>query len=150
MKVKSSIIALCILSLVLCLAGAGLAGETAKDGRFIAHKDGTVLDVNNDLMWAAKDNGSDINWHDAKSYCEKYRGGGHTDWRMPTEYELGLVYRGGRKSTIKITGLAVWASETRDSDAASAASFDFEYGSRYWFHKSSDDGSRALPVRSAK
>lgn len=148
MKVKLSSITLCILFLVLCSSGAVLAGETAKDGRFIAYKDGTVLDANNGLMWAATDNGSDINWYDARSYCEKYRGGGYTDWRMPTEYELGLVYKSGRKSAIKITGLAAWASETLDSDTA--ASFDFEYGSRYFFHKSIDNGSRALPVRSAK
>ena len=50
--------------------------ETARDGRFIAYDNGTVLDTKTKLMWAAKDNGDYINWEDAKSYCEKYRGGG--------------------------------------------------------------------------
>jgi len=36
--------------------------EIGKDGRFIAYDDGTVLDTRTNLMWAAKDNGSNINW----------------------------------------------------------------------------------------
>ena len=49
---------------------------------------GTVLDTKTNLMWAARDNGSDIRWPDAKKYCEGYRAGGYTDWRMPTQEEL--------------------------------------------------------------
>jgi hypothetical protein len=59
--------------------------ETARDGRFIAYNNGTVLDMSTNLMWAARDNGGNINWANAKSYCENYRGGGYTDWRMPTK-----------------------------------------------------------------
>ena len=36
--------------------------EIGRDGRFIAYNNGTVLDTRTNLMWAAKDNGSDINW----------------------------------------------------------------------------------------
>jgi hypothetical protein len=36
--------------------------------RFIANVNGTVLDRQTGLMWAAQDNGSDINWTNAKSY----------------------------------------------------------------------------------
>lgn len=68
------------------------AGEKARDGRFIAYDNGTVLDTKTNLMWSAKDNGSDINWQGAKSYCENYRGGGYTDWRMPTLDELAGLY----------------------------------------------------------
>jgi len=35
--------------------------ETGRDGRFIAYSNGTVLDTRTNLMWAAKDNGSNIN-----------------------------------------------------------------------------------------
>jgi hypothetical protein len=150
MKVKLKSISFFILFFVLCVAPVGLTSEMTKDDLLIAQKDGTVLDAYNGLMWAATDNGSDINWLDAKSYCEKFRAGGYADWRMPTEYELGLLYKRGHKTKIKITGLAVWTSETPESDDTIAASFDFEYGSRYWFHKSRDDGSRALPVRFIK
>ena len=69
---------------VITMMGATV-GETAKDGRFIVKDNETILDTRTNLMWAEKDNGSDINCANAKSHCENYRGGGYTDWRMPTQ-----------------------------------------------------------------
>ena len=137
-------------------------GEIARDGRFIAYNNGTVLDTKTNLMWAAKDNGSNINWANAKSYCENYRGGGYSDWRMPTWDELAGLYdaaksRPGACNTsysihistelIDITCFALWASETRGSDAAV---FNFGNGLRYWYHQSNGNLFRALPVRFGK
>jgi hypothetical protein len=68
------------------------AGEKARDSRFIAYDNGTVLDTRTNLIWAGKDNGGTINWIDAKNYCENYRGGGFTDWRMPTLDKLEGLY----------------------------------------------------------
>lgn len=137
--------------------------ETGRDGRFIAYDDGTVLDTRTNLMWAAKDNGSDINWVNAKSYCENYRGGGYSDWRMPTQDELAGLYDAGKSrpgacntlypihvatELIDITCFAPWASETRWSGAAY---FGFFIGDRGWYHQSIEFSSlRALPVRSGK
>ena len=56
------------------------------------YDNGTVKDAKTGLMWAAKDNGRDVTWQEAKEYCEKYRGGGYTDWRMPTQDELAGLY----------------------------------------------------------
>ena len=135
--------------------------EKARDGRFIAYDNGTVLDTSTNLIWAAKDNGKDSNWVKAKSYCEKYRGGGYTDWRMPTQDELEGLYDTGESrpaacdtsypihvatELIDITCRAIWASETRGSDAAN---FGFGTGARYW-HLQSFGFTRALPVRSGK
>jgi len=139
--------------------------EIKRDGRFIAYDNGTVLDTKNELMWAAKDNGSNINWANAKSYCENYRGGGFTDWRMPTHDELAGLYDtaqtyqpecrgffGGRwdlhlTELIRLTCIAHWASETRGSEAAG---FRFDGGVRYRGLQSGSENLRALPVRSAK
>ena len=63
-----------------------------KDGRFIAYRNGTVLDTKTNLMWAARDNGRDLDWAEARSYCENYRGGGYTDWRLPKHGELASLY----------------------------------------------------------
>ena len=60
--------------------------------RFFDNGDGTVLDSQTGLMWAAQDNGSNITWQDAKAYCENYKGGGFADWRMPTIEELRSIY----------------------------------------------------------
>jgi hypothetical protein len=134
--------------------------EIGKDGRFTAYDDGTVLDTRSGLMWAAKDNGSDINWQGANSYCENYRGGGYTDWRMPTQDELmglydkakGYKYACGDDAhlteLIRLTCHWTWASETRDSGAAC---FRFGGGGyRCWGPPSGSGSSRVLPVRSGK
>src|ERR1035437_8847883 len=81
-----------VLLVLVVYAGFAFAGEKTRDGRFIAYDNGTVLDTRTNLMWAAKDNGSNINWQGAKGYCENYRGGGYTDWRMPTQDELAGLY----------------------------------------------------------
>lgn len=142
-----------------------IAKEIKRDGRFIAYDNGTVLDTRTNLMWAAKDNGSDINWQGAKSYCENYRGGGYTDWRMPTLDELGGLYDAGKTYQSECWGLfgsmdihsielirfscsCAWASETRGSEAAL---FSFDLGNRSWLHQSAGNSfGRALPVRSDK
>jgi len=116
--------------------------------RFMDSKEGVVLDTKTNLIWPAKDNGSEINWVNAKSYCENYRGGGYTDWRMPTQDELAELYASGaHKDKIELIHGWVWASETRGSDAAL---FHFGGGIRTWFHQSYDYYGRALPVRSGK
>jgi len=130
-----------------------------RDSRFIAYSNGTVLDTKTNLMWAAKDNGNNINWENAKSYCENYRGGGYTDWRMPTQDELAGLYGAAKtyKSNcghdanltelIRLTCVWVWASETNVPDSAN---FNFNYGNRSWDHQSYGSSARALPVRSGK
>ena len=136
--------------------------ETARDSRFVAYDNGTVLDTRTKLMWSAKDNGSDINWVNAKFYCENYRGGGYKDWRMPTQDELAGLYDANKSrpaacdrsysihvatELIDITCFCPWASETSTSDAAY---FYFDIGIRDWRRQSNDYYYRALPVRSGK
>ncbi|MGV8056519.1 MAG: caspase family protein [Smithellaceae bacterium] len=134
------------------------AKEIKRDGRFIAYDNGTVLDTNTNLMWAARDNGYNANWYDAERYYLNYRGGGYTDWRMPTQDELvGLYdtnksyntpcgYNAHLTELIVLTCTGVWAVET---SGPNAAEFGFSGGRRSWDPKNAGDG-RALPVRSAK
>jgi hypothetical protein len=138
-----------------------------KEGRYIAYVDGTVLDTSTNLMWAARDNGYDIKWEDARSYCENYRGGGYTDWRMPTWRELGRglcdpnkTYKsecrgplGGTwdihtTALINLTCHLVWTSDLgSDNDARS---IEFERCVAPLLYQSNAGLMRALPVRSAK
>ena len=131
------------------------------DGRFTAYYNNTVLDTKTNLMWASKDKGSNINWANARSYCENYRGGGYSDWRMPTQDELAGLYDAGKTymsdcgddvhltDLIRLTCTLAWASEKRGSEAAY---FGFYYGGRNWFQlvSQSHGNLRALPVRSGK
>ena len=134
--------------------------QTGVDGHFISYDDGTVLDTNTNLMWANSDNGEGITWENAKIYCENYRGGGYSDWRMPNTNELSGLYdrkKVRRTATgpyihiavefISITGLWCWASETSNQDVAK---FDFTGGGWGWVHPSLSYLSRVLPVRSVK
>ena len=153
------IIVLAILIGIFITAKYATAGETGRDGHFIAYDNGTVLDTRTNLIWAAKDNGSDINWQGAKSYCENYRGGGYTDWRMPPQDELAGLYDAAKtyKSDcgydVHLTELIhlicpdSWASETSGSDAVY---FSFIIGKRFWYTQSGSNLYRALPVRSGK
>ena len=131
--------------------------EIERDGRFVAYDNGTVKDNKTGLMWASKDNGKDINWKDAKRYCENYRGGGYTDWRMPTKDELAGLYNQSESYQVKpanrnvyltkliqLTTGWLWASKTRGSKAAF---FSFGYWGRFGYYPSDSKLRRALPVR---
>ena len=135
----------------------------ARDGRFVAYDNGTVADTDTGLMWAAKDNGGPITWGKAKSYCRNYRGGGYTDWRMPTQGELTSLYdpkvtndhppTGGCKGGCHITNLIyltccpVW--EWNGISEVSSF-FHFNLGPKGWRDQSLTYHPRALPVRSAR
>lgn len=112
-----------------------------KASEYIDNKDGTVTDAVTGLMWAAKDNGSGINWQDAKRYCENYRGGGYADWRMPTQEELVGLFT----EFIQLSARDIWASGERYGEAAyfSIDYLPYSYCSRQKY-------KRALPVRSGK
>lgn len=145
-------------------SSASTVREMARDDRFIAYDNGTVLDTRTNLMWAAKDNGSNINWSDTKSYCKNYRGGGYTDWRMPTQDELAGLYDAGKSQQvgcfpsythqnhvatdlIHLTCFSPWASETHGS---AAAYYTFGSGRGDMTPQSYDETTRALPVRLGK
>lgn len=121
------------------------------DGRFVALNDGTVHDTKTGLSWAAQDNGFFIDHGSAKRYCENYRGGSHSDWRLPTQNELSELYDERQNNRyhitklIRLTGCCPWAIEKRGSDSAT---FFFDAGWRGWVHDMTNRGGyRALPVR---
>ena len=136
-------------------------GEITRDGRFIAYANGTVLDTKTNLMWAAKDEGEEVSrsFSDGKTYCDKYRGGGYTDWRMPTIDELKTIYDGNMENKhgyhvtklIDIIGEWIWAKEGWwDGEIA----LNFRSGSTAGggYHNSGGytgyyGNTRALPVR---
>lgn len=134
------------------------------DGRFIAYIDGTVLDTKTKLMWAAQDNGGDIDWVGARSYSENYRGGGHMDWRLPSVAELASLYDTSKTyeskcgSEVHITDLIqlscrmFWAAETSVLTGTDmAVMFKFDDGGGGSCDQTGCFGRQmALPVRSVK
>ncbi|MFM8559142.1 MAG: PEGA domain-containing protein, partial [bacterium] len=113
---------------------------------------GTASDVvvRGDLKWTVSDNGSDVDWNEAKAYCEACQVGGYTDWRMPSIEELqGLYVKGNSYATsgkrtwsdgstwtydvhiakpFRLTAPWMWSSTLLGS--SSAFGFVFDFGDR--------------------
>ncbi len=152
--------------LTKALEALGLARAPVQDvrpveARFVANADGTVLDKQTNLMWAATDNGEDVNWQAASRYCENYRGGGYTDWWMPTRDELAGLYDGSKSykasqrnydvhltELIQLSASFVWTSDTGDN--FSADFFAFGKGDISSIDQGNTNDFRALPVRLVK
>ena len=128
--------------------------EIKRTDHLIAYDNGTVLDTHTGLMWAASDNGKDINRYDAGSYCRNFRNGGHTDWRLPNHDEITSLYTQSRKSgygyhvkkLINVSSANIWVSDTGNSGAGGAY-FTFTVGRKRWDNQSDSEGYRVLPVR---
>lgn len=134
------------------------AEKTGTDGRFVAYSNGTVIDTKSGLMWAAVDNGADINWQDAKKYCDSYAVGGHHDWRLPTIAELESLLTTPESNTsdkpdtanmqitplVQLSNCCPWTGETRNS---MAAFYNFPLKYAYWDYQINSYCARVLPVR---
>jgi hypothetical protein len=146
-------------------AAVDLARKTIinKDDRFIAYKDGTVLDTSYNLMWAAQDNGSELNWEKAKYYCENYGGGGYTDWRLPSLREIRTLYDKSKSKPSKCRWMfnehvatdliqfscdQLWTSETKYDKAAKFSTLTGEV--QMWPKRYKDGNYRVIPVRTAR
>ncbi len=157
-----------IFASIVMITSSGFSGEKKKaakeiekDGHFIAYDNGTVKDTKTGLTWAAKDNGKDIKWEDAKAYCENYRGGGYDDWRMPTIEELQRLYDENKgypvdcyvtevnvhlTRLIQLSCFYVWSPKIKE-DGIRALLFNFRNGREFWHPPISDSNRRVLPVR---
>jgi hypothetical protein len=88
-------------------------------------------DSSTGLQWTNKDNGSDMNWTQAKEYCQNLQLAGHADWRLPTIDELVGIYDANAvipmwtsmdswhvKGNLLLSGWE-WSSSQQDSDSQS-------------------------------
>jgi hypothetical protein len=91
MKLKwQARVVLVLLTTATTIAGAQLSMTPSVEQETQAR--GYWVDPSTGLMWAAKDNGKNVNWHKASSYCRNLRVGGYADWRLATIEELeGLI-----------------------------------------------------------
>jgi hypothetical protein len=113
------------------------------------------------LTWTKKDNGGDVNWQKARSYCQNLRLAGYSDWRLPTIDELSDIYEpkikimgqlgSGSEATWHVKGklqLSGWQwSNTRGNESWEAWVFLFANGQRYSSPLSGSGLDRALCVR---
>ena len=125
----------------------------------------TWTDPATGLMWARKDNGSDVDWNQASAYCSNLQLAGYSGWRLPTIEELqGLddpsvsvktVFDYGAvnvyvKGNLKLTGWH-WSSSQGDAPGKPwQVAWDFHFGNEKpgnGFPLSFSYSMRALCVR---
>ncbi len=138
---------LSILCLIVLSACAQLGGVEVDPERFQINSDGTVLDKETNLMWAADDNDQSMTWAEAGEYCTSYDVAGYKDWRTPTVSELAALLEAGirqHEKIIRISGDRVWASETDDTTGAFCSFHGTGCG---WLEKVVSISLHALPVR---
>lgn len=131
--------------------------------RFVRKPGGIILDRENGLMWARRDNRQDIPWHVAKTYAESYHASGYRDWRLPTIDEVKTLHLPGEgrpqrcypvvnvevPKLITLTCCCVWTSEERDGHHA-AVSLGSDSALRVtWDAPEVTFSRRVLPVRTA-
>jgi hypothetical protein len=145
--------------LVLAAGGFALAGE-----RFTDNGDGTVTDHAHHLMWASADNQGDVDWKQAERWIRftfpDTIQAPYDDWRMPTLAELQTLYVSDSAydgyetacgqmvripPVIRLTCGWVWSADTQ---AITAAVFNFHRGVHYTDRMAHYRGHRALAVRS--
>lgn len=83
-----------------------------------AQKIGYWLDETTKLTWTAKDNGSPVNWQEAKQWCEGLRLGSFSDWRLPSIDELKGIYDSSSRkirAPLTLRGSILW-SGTRQAN----------------------------------
>ena len=62
-------------------------GVASASARFVDNGDGTVTDTALNIMWQKGDNGKEVTFQQAQTYCKNLRLGGHSDWRLPNPDE---------------------------------------------------------------
>jgi hypothetical protein len=105
-------------------------------------------------MWASRDNGTDVDYYEAVTYCKEFQGGGYTDWRLPELDELATLYTEGKKNRdgyfitdlITLTDCCMWSAVVI---TGGAESFSFKTGKKPFGFMRDSYQLRALPVRSA-
>ena len=93
----------------------------------IDNNDGTITDQQG-LMWTQKDSYADLaqclDWYQSYDYVKDLKTGGHSDWRMPTSWEMYNIY----DDTIE--NVMAW-----DHDPENPLHLDtlFADGAAYWY-----------------
>ena len=98
-------------------------------------------DPSTGLMWTEKDNGFDVNWNEAVSYCQNLSLGGYSDWRLAAIDELAAIHDLSKsekfedynntyhiKGGIKLSGGVIWSGTPSSPTGAYALYFHSGFG----------------------
>lgn len=149
-------ISIIILLLMWSWISQAVAADAVQERqRFQMVGESIVLDTETHLMWASRDNGADIDWYEAVTYCKEFEAGGYTDWRLPDIKELASLYTGQQKNNdgyfiadpFRISDCCMWSSY---DTMGGALLFSFKSGKKPAGYLTDTHQLRALPVRSTQ
>jgi len=131
---------------MLGLAGLVISGTAFADW-CVDNGDGTITDNNSGLMWQTATAGP-MDWDQAMNYASGLSLGGHSDWRMPTKFELVGLFHSPCKDMMDVRDDNYWSSTSHSNDSNLAWHVYFGRGYVGSFNKSHPYYVRA--VRSAQ
>ena len=112
---------------------------------------GIYLDQKTGLLWAARDNGKDIDWRRAFEYCDQLKLAGFDDWRLPSLAELDNLMQPMSSSMysvppeISLSACCIWSATSKDDVAA--WNLNFRYSKKFTGSKTHTFDLRALCIR---
>lgn len=133
-----------IFGILTSFANDAVEGLSLKIGD-IGPGGGLVFYIEGTRAWECSVVLGKSNWEGAKSLCSKYRGGGYSDWYLPSKDELNLVYI-NLKSTGKISDDEdddYWSS----SELSKSDAWKQSLVSGYQFFSNKDDMHSVRAVR---
>jgi hypothetical protein len=158
MKTCTAFSLLLVLFLPLGVQGQSRPGRALLAKTGVDRQEPSWTDPVTGLMWATQDNGSDVNWNQAKAYCSDLRLGKYSNWRMPAIEELAQMYvaalpesacglaRCRIKGGITPSEHDAWSSSSV-GNSEGALIFDFSDGKRYLWGLNTTSYLRAFCVR---
>lgn len=115
-----------IFGLLTTFAKEAVAGLDLKIGD-IGPGGGIVFYIEGKRCLECSDLLGEANWEDAKALCRSYRGGGYSDWYLPTKEELNYIYQNLRKKGIIGGDTWYWSSSSDTNGNAWSQRFSSGY-----------------------
>lgn len=132
-----------IFGILTSFASDAVEGLSLKIGD-IGPGGGLVFYIEGTRAWECSEVLGSSNWEGAKTLCSEYRGGGYSDWYLPSKDELNLVYINLRR-TGKISGNdGYWSSSEGNYNSAWSQRFSDGHQNIYYDGKGNARSVRAV------
>lgn len=107
-----------IIMLVFCLLSVSLFAQTKTEPKRykigdIGQGGGIVFFVESNKYFEYSENLGKTKWIDAITLAKNYRGGGYSDWYLPTKEELNYIYENLRAEDFESEDDMFWSSSGR-------------------------------------
>ena len=155
----AALLALLLAQTCTLAALAAAQNPRSAERRWKDRGDDVLIDQKTRLEWSRLDNGREIDWHEAKRYCD----GKHDGWRLPDLTELMAIYDSSVSGTVclralchlsayfDLTGEWFWSATPVGADGSDGSELTWGVlmvnGAKTGSVREASYGARALCVR---